>query len=63
MVHCWTARHEAEGFTTCTDWFFAHDDKGEEVQWEDGNAICLLEDGHEGPHEFTPESDIAVEFH
>ena len=27
-----------------------------------GGATCLLPAGHEGPHEFIPDSEITVEF-
>lgn len=31
--------------------------------WEDGgDSTCLLPDGHDGPHEFTLDSDIWVTF-
>ena len=34
--------------------------------WEDGGeeigSTCLLPDGHDGPHEFTPDSEIMVTF-
>jgi hypothetical protein len=29
---------------------------------EDGGATCILEDGHDGPHEWTPDGEISVEF-
>jgi hypothetical protein len=31
--------------------------------WEDeGRSTCLLPDGHDGPHEFTPDTEIVVRF-
>jgi hypothetical protein len=27
-----------------------------------GNATCMLEDGHDGPHDWTSDSEIVVEF-
>ena len=27
-----------------------------------GNKSCLLEDGHDGPHEWTPNSEIIIKF-
>jgi hypothetical protein len=33
--------------------------------WEDGpdsDSTCMLDDGHDGPHEFTPDSEIVVKF-
>ena len=31
--------------------------------WEDGGgSTCLLPDGHDGEHVFTPDSDITVRF-
>lgn len=29
---------------------------------EDGDATCLLRDGHDGPHRFTPDRDITIAF-
>jgi hypothetical protein len=26
------------------------------------SGTCMLESGHSGPHDFTPDSDIEVEF-
>lgn len=28
---------------------------------EDGRAVCLLDDGHTGPHEWTAMGDVKVE--
>jgi hypothetical protein len=30
--------------------------------WDLPNATCMLPDGHDGPHEWTPDSDIRVQF-
>ena len=33
--------------------------------WEpspDGHATCMLPDGHEGPHEYTPDDRIRLTF-
>jgi hypothetical protein len=29
---------------------------------EDRESVCLLEDGHEGPHQFTPGGDVQIAF-
>ena len=50
-VHCWKDYREyvdekSKGCTTFTG----------------PSMTCMLMDGHEGPHEWTPDSDITVEF-
>ena len=32
------------------------------AECEEGEATCLLEDGHEGPHEWTPDNEIMITF-
>lgn len=56
MLHCWmdyrTWAEEQHGF---------HSDEHLSTYSEPGKT-CLLEDGHDGPHEWTPDSDITVSF-
>ena len=72
-AHCWVSRHEAEGFEHWIDWIIASEDRcrvyAEHLYDEDGTLdatgghdICLLMDGHEGPHEFQSPATIVVEF-
>jgi hypothetical protein len=38
---------------------------GGRIRQDDGEeygATCLLDDGHEGPHEWTPDKDIRIAF-
>lgn len=51
-VHCWAGYLESLEFGS-EEWVEAFDK---------GDATCLLPDGHEGPHEWTPDSDIMVRF-
>lgn len=73
MVHCWISRHEADGFDSWLDWVMASEERcriyAEHYYDENGPSdptgghdICLLEDGHRGPHEFTPAEDIVIRF-
>lgn len=52
VLHCWADRRD------CCAW-------GSE-EWVQtfvlGNATCLLADGHDGPHSWTPDEEIEVEF-
>jgi hypothetical protein len=55
-AHCWKDRGE-----------WAQEEFGFGSQeWVEsylfGGCTCLLEDGHAGPHEWTPDGDIKVEF-
>lgn len=54
-AHCWADRSSQ-----------AADEHGfGSEQWADAfvaNGTCMLEAGHEGPHEFTPDDQIVVEF-
>ena len=63
MIHCFVARYEADGYECDVDWINDHlqlyDD---ERLLDDAYAICLLEEGHEGPHKFVTSSQIVVSF-
>jgi hypothetical protein len=53
MVHCWQGKREHTEFGS-QEW---HD-----TFLDDGDGTCMLDDGHDGPHEFTPDSQIIVQF-
>lgn len=53
-VHCWADYMETLPFGS-QEWI--------DCIVEDKNASCLLEHGHEGPHEWTPDKEIVVKFH
>lgn len=61
MVHCWVARYEADGYDSPLGWLANTDLWGDDA-WDTCHAICVLADGHEGPHEFTPTSNIVISF-
>jgi hypothetical protein len=62
-LHCW--KDEREHLADVHGW-------GTDAYWNawaltwDGDVsldgTCMLEAGHDGPHEFTPDSDIGVTF-
>lgn len=56
VLHCWKDRlawiEDVHGHGS-DEWCAAYDKP---------SATCMLEDGHDGPHEFMPDSDIAVSF-
>jgi hypothetical protein len=52
MTHCWTSRLECCEWGS-DEWFRTLDEEP---------ATCLLAEGHEGPHEWTPDEEIVVEF-
>ena len=56
VVHCWKGKVEWAKET-----FGAYSEKYCDVLAEPG-ATCMLLDGHEGPHEFTPDANIKVTF-
>lgn len=51
MTHCWKGNDE--------DIEFGSDEWAEAFL---NPATCMLEAGHEGPHEFVPDSEIGVTF-
>lgn len=57
-MHCWKDRkehiEETHGFHSPEHLETYSDD------WR--NGTCMLEDGHDGEHEFTPDSQIGVTF-
>lgn len=58
VLHCWMWRREAiieaHGIESIA-YAETYDD-----DWRDGT--CLLEAGHAGPHEFTDDGDITINF-
>jgi hypothetical protein len=56
--HCWTSKREWCAQTyghASTEYLDTYDLPG-------GNATCLLPEGHDGPHEWTSDGGIVVEF-
>lgn len=64
VLHCWKdyTEHleEIHGWGTPAYWV------AWAAQWSDEDTFhgstCMLEDSHDGPHDFTPDSDIGVSF-
>ena len=57
MVHCWKDYQEWIEETTGKPWYEQYDS----LKYEHG-ATCHLPDGHGGPHEWTPDNEIMIEF-
>jgi hypothetical protein len=57
-VHCWKSRLEwlSETYGDNSDEYLSA------LVSEDGAATCMLEDHHDGPHEWTPDSQIIITF-
>ena len=62
MTHCWQGKGDwiAETFGENSPEYDAFVDE----RWSEGgcDSTCLLEKGHDGPHEFTPDNQIRVSF-
>lgn len=54
MTHCWMGKYEYMESIGQLDDYLAD---GEQVP-----STCLLPDGHAGPHEWTPDSEIIIQF-
>lgn len=54
--HCW--KDKTEHITDLHG--FGSDEWAE--SFNEPSATCMLESGHEGPHEFVPDSQIGVTF-
>lgn len=52
VLHCWAGNMD--------DLEFGSEEWAEAMGKPSGT--CMLESGHSGPHDFTPDSDIEVEF-
>jgi hypothetical protein len=50
--HCWQGYHEQ--WPDGSDEWARH--------YHEPSATCLLPKGHEGPHQFTPDDQIIVQF-
>lgn len=60
-AHCWmglTEWLEGEGVEPYSDEWLRRMLAIEELRGEGSSYTCMLEDGHEGPHEWTNDSDI-----
>ncbi len=55
MASCWCVRHETDGYASLSDALAALD-------WDEATAICLLPDGHTGPHEWAPMGEVEIAF-
>lgn len=60
-AHCWADRYEVESESLewgspewAELWIETHEGNG--------GATCLLPGGHDGPHEWTPDSAIVIQF-
>lgn len=56
MTHCWKDKRE---------WIEEeHGSLSPEMMADlfQNTATCMLEDGHAGPHEWTPDNDITITF-
>lgn len=55
MVHCWKGKR---------DWLEENGQLGSDEWLEtyECDSSCMLESGHEGPHEFVRDDDIGITF-
>lgn len=60
VLHCWTDRRTAIEEAHPNDYQMRDD--WAETYGDAGNGTCMLERGHEGPHEFTPDDQIVIGF-
>lgn len=51
-LHCWQDYRDTLEFAS----------EAWAESYVNGNATCMLEHGHEGPHEWTPDENIGVSF-
>lgn len=58
MVHCWTDKLEwiIETYGDLSSHWYDY------VAREGPGETCMLEKGHEGPHEWTPDDQIIITF-
>lgn len=54
-LHCWQSRN---------DWLEKHDFDTYAAEFFENkpDCCCMLPDGHDGPHEWTPNDEIVVSF-
>ena len=55
MIHCWADKLEI----VTEEYGIGSDEWAEAIV---NGSTCLLEDGHPGPHEWTPDETIMVTF-
>lgn len=58
VLHCWVSRRQE--IERVHGWMSKEHIETRDECWQDG--ICLLQDGHEGEHEFTDTKDLTVRF-
>lgn len=56
MKHCWIGKDEF-----MEKRYGQYSEEHSKAMWEEG-AICMLEDGHKGKHEWTPNKNITIRF-
>ena len=56
MIHCLTGRREH------VEEEFGFHSPEHMASYDEADGRCLLEDGHEGPHEFTPNDEFRLVF-
>ena len=56
--HCWKDRLE---YIMETHGEYS-DEYNDYIMEDDSHSMCLLPDGHDGPHEWAPTSGITLEF-
>lgn len=61
MTHCWAIRHHwiAEVYGDLSDEYIDYMAEHWEDDWSE---ICILPDGHFGPHEWTRDDEIVLRF-
>ncbi len=57
VLHCWQ-----DELAHVTDTYGYGSDQWAKHLVRDCGGTCMLEDGHGGPHEFTPDDEIGVRF-
>lgn len=59
-VHCWMGEDEHMQSTLTVDEYqaWARDPARQSVP----DGTCMLPDGHDGPHKFTPDDQIVIQF-
>lgn len=57
-LHCWKSKLEwlSETYGDDSDEYLSG------LVSEDGASTCMLERGHDGPHEWTPDGEILITF-
>lgn len=58
VLHCWAGNHDTDGLALDSEEYICIAVARETEE----PATCLLEAGHAGPHEWTPDSKITITF-